>query len=819
MRVTLRASLLAATIAIPQFAQAQTVQPAAATQPVADADDVVVTARKKSENIQDVPVAITAFTDAEIKSARITNLADVAKLTPGLVFTPLFGRQNQLPIIRGAAQTLGQLNVGVFLDGIFLAGKAGVDLELNDLQRIEVVKGPQSALYGRNTFAGAINYVTARPSQKLAGRIEGTAGSDGLYKGQVSVSGPITDNLRIRIGGYYRTFDGYYTSAIDGGRVDFDKSWGTLATLEWQPISRLIATLRFSYSNDDSGQPPSSVIRNNTGLGTPPGAPATQTRNLIFIGQVPNIPPNGVLVNTVTAPGQVSPYGDREESIRGALSLEYRTDFATITSITAYAKRNADFTYDGDNTICDRTGGCPNFGFPFVPAIPIGASRFALSSNLGYFRDVSQEIRIQSNGGGRFDWLAGFFYYDNITGGIDRGQSPTPTSGATAFSGFNPNYSFPRTRIRTTSYAGFGSITWRVTPKFSVTGEIRYESETQNFLQCPTFFAQGLATPPLGVVQCGAVPSPIPSTTFAFTGSQTVFPSPAGTPAAFSFTANTATFNFATPRIILNYQFSPDALLYFNYARGAKTGGFNTGLNVFPDQRAFQPERSDNYEIGLKTDLFNRRVRFNVTGFYIDWFNQQAASQNPISATNTGTSTNRTFVSNVAASQIYGIEAEFSARFTKFFTLAANYAYTHARYTQFVDDSLAQTLTLARLPQINFDGRSLPYVPDHKFAVSPRFNFPVGPLDVEFRTDVQYQTETFVRADNLQSFGEKTIVDFRLTTNINNISLQIFANNAFDNAVPVAGVRFFDSVNFSVSSPLVTGANLRQYGVTLGYRF
>lgn len=818
MRFTLRAGLLAAAVAMPQIAPAQTAKPAPAPQPAADAADVIVTARKKSENIQDVPVAITAFTDADIKSARITDLADVAKLTPGLVYTPLFGRQNQLPIIRGAAQTFGQLNVGVFLDGIYLAGKAGVDIELNDLQRIEVVKGPQSALYGRNTFAGAINYVTARPSDKFGGRIEGTVGNNALYKTQASISGPLSDNLRFRLGGYYRTFDGWYTSAIDGGRVDFDKSWGTLATLEWQPINRLTATLRFSYSYDDSGQPPSSVIRNNAGLGTPAGGSATQQRNLIYIGQVPNIPANGVLVNTATAPGQPSPYGDREESIRGSLSLEYRTDFATFISMTAYAKRNAEYTYDGDNTICDRTGGCPNFGFPFAPAIPIGSTRFALSSNVGYFRDISQEFRIQSNGGGRFDWLLGFFYYDNITLGIDRGESATSTSGATAYSAFNPNYSFPRSRIRTTSYAGFGSLTWHVTPKFSVTGEIRYESENQNFTQCPTYFPQSGATA-LGVAACGAVASPIAATTFPFTGSQTVFPSPAGTPAAFSFTATNQNFTFATPRIILNYRVSPDAIVYFNYARGAKTGGFNTGLNVFPDQRAYRPERSNNYELGIKTDLFNRRLRFNLAGYYIDWYDQQAASQNPISPTNTGSSTNRTYISNVAASEIYGIEAEILARLNSFFSVSANYTYTHARYKQFVDDSLAQSLTLAGLPQISFNGRSLPYVPDHKFAISPRFNFPVGPLAVEFRSDVQYQSRTYVRADNFQYFGDKATVDFRLTTNINNISLQIFANNVFDNAVPVAGVRFFDSVNYSVSSPLVTGANLRQYGVTLAYRF
>ena len=486
MRILFRAALLTATTLCPAVALAQAAPPAAADE--AGNPDIVVTARKTAERLQDVPVAITAFDAAEIKSARITNLADVAKLTPGLIYTPLFGRQNQLPIIRGAAQTFGQLNVGVFLDGIYLAGKGGVDLELNDLERVEVVKGPQSALYGRNTFAGAINYVTQRPTATLTGRMEATVGDHGLYKGQASISGPLSDTLRFRAGGFYKHFDGFYKSAIDGGKVDFEESYGGLGTLEWKPDDQFTATLRFSYSKDDSGQPASSVIRTNAGFGTPSGGSATQQRNLLYIGQLPVIPVNGVTVNTGSFPGLPGgKYGDREESIRGSAVLEY--DFGTVTgtSITSYAKRNAEYTYDGDNTICSVAAGCPNFGFPFAPAIPVNSSAIALSSNKGYLRDVSQELRFASNKGGKIDWLFGLFYYDNIAYGVDRGLSPTATSGATAYSAFNPNYSYPATRLTTKSYSVFGSTTWHATEQFSITGELRYEYEKQTFAQQPLY--------------------------------------------------------------------------------------------------------------------------------------------------------------------------------------------------------------------------------------------------------------------------------------------------------------------------------------------
>jgi iron complex outermembrane receptor protein len=786
----------------------------------ADSDEIVVTARKREENLQDVPIAITALDSTEIKSARIERLSDVAKLTSGLVFTPLFGRQNQLPIIRGAAQTFGQLNVGVFLDGIYLSGKGGVDLELNDLQRVEIVKGPQSALYGRNTFAGAINYVTQRPTADFSGRAEATVGDNGLYKIIGSVSGPLSDKIRFRVGGFYKKFDGFYKSGIDGGKVDFEESYGGIGTLEIKPTEELTATFRVSYAKNDDGQPASSVIRTNAGFGTPSGGSATQQRNLLYIGQVPVIPQNGVTVNTGTVAGLPGGrYGDREEAVRASATFEYDFGNAVGTSISSYSYRKAEYTYDGDNTICDVAAGCPNFGFPFAPAIPVNSSQIALSSNDGYLRDYSQEFRIASSGKRKIDWLMGVFYYGNTTSGIDRGLSPTATSGATAYSAFNPNYSFPRTTLKTDSYSVFGSATWHVTDQFSITGELRYEYEQQSFRQCPTYYANTTpaTVPGLGVAECGAVPSPIPSTTSTFTGSQTVFPSPVGTAPTTAFFGTDQDFHFTTPRLILNYKATPDVLVYASFARGAKTGGFNTGLNVFPNQRTYQPEYSDNFELGLKSDLFDRKLRFNLAAYYINWRDQQAACQNPVTAG--GSSTNRTYTCNVAASKVYGLEADMTARFTDWFTLTANYSYTHARYSAFVDDSLQANLVLAGLPAITFDGKSLPYVPDHKFLISPRINIPLGGISIEARADLQYQSKTFVRADNLQSFGDKTTLDLRLGTTIGNFSIQAFANNVLNDRTPVAAVRFFDSVNYSVSAPLVSGANLRQIGVSVGAKF
>ena len=787
-----KAFWLAASAALPLMAvPAQAQQAPSSPEVVAgttgnDTGEIIVTARKRSESLQAVPLSITAFTAADIKSARIESLADVAKLTPGLNYTPLFGAQNQLPIIRGAAQTIGELNVGVFLDGVYLTGKAAVDLELNDLERVEVIKGPQSALYGRNTFAGAINYITKRPSDHLTGTIEGTGGSDGYYKGIASISGPLSDTVRFRAGGYYKHFDGYYRSGIDGGKVDFEKSYGGTGTIEWKPSAAFTATGRVTYSKDENGQPPSSVITNNSYPGIPagstfPGFPAAQipviTRNLLYIGNLPEIPKNGVLVNTGCVPGLPGGcYGDRERNLRASLTLDYDFGGVALTSISAYAYRKAEYTYDGDNTVCSIAGGCPNFGFPFAAKNPFGKSDYALSSNTGYFRDISQEVRLASTGVHTIDWLIGGYYYNDHNSGIDRGISLGSALAITDYNAGAAAYTYPQSFLTTEAYSAFGSLTLHATDKLSLTGEVRYEHENKTFVQHNT--------------------NPVGANVFDLARS----------------------FHFWTPRLIAKYQFDSTDQIYASYSRGAKTGGFNTGLNVTADQRNYNPEYANNYEVGVKTEWLDRTLRFNVAGYYIDWTDQQAACQNPVSSG--GSSTNRTYICNVAASTIYGAEADMLIRPSDWFSVSASYTFTHARYTAFVDASLAQVLALAGLPAIDFNGKHLPYVPDHKVVVSPRANFPLGnKVAAELRADLSMQSKTYLRADNLQNFDSKVTVDLRAGLTFDRLSLQLFADNVFNDATPVAGVRFFDSGNYSLSSPYVTGANRRRIGATLGYRF
>lgn len=776
LRITLRAAL-AASVALSGLAFTAPAFAQDANQPTATVDDIVVTARRREETLQTTPLAISAITSEELASARIERLADLAKIAPGLSFTPLFGAQNQLPIIRGAAQTYGQLNVGVFLDGVYLSGKAGVDIEMADLQRIEVVRGPQSALYGQNTFAGAINYISRRPSDVLQGEIEGTVGHNNLRKITGRISGPITDTLRFSAGVYGREFDGWYTSSIDGGRVDYSQNYGGMLTLEYAPTDRFMATLRLSGSDEDSGQPASMIERTNAYPATPGGAHASITRNMLYVGEIQPLS-RQVAVNTRRTDAEVGDYGSRQDTFRASLDLNYDFDAVSVRSITAYAKRNAEFTFDGDNTVCDRVGGCPNFGYPFSPVglIPFGKSGFATSSADESYTDFSQEIRISSNSEGPLSWLVGAYYYDGESDVVQRSLAGLAPANVAAFG-------FPHIVNQTTSWSIFGSASYDFTDQLSATFEARYQSEEQTYQQNPT---------------------------------------KPGTDLPSQWVADLAKdFHFTTPRLIVDYKIEPGKMVYASIAHGVKTGGFNANLNIFANQRTYDPETSWNYEVGGKFDWFDHRLRTNIALFRTDWSDQQAACQNPASAFPPGTtSTQRTYTCNVAEANVTGLELDGTFHVNDIFSIVGSYAYTRARYTKFADASLDGTLAQLGLPAWDFDGRHLPYVPDHRIMLSPRVEMAAwGDYRFEGRLDIQHQSRSYVRADNMQWFDARTTVDLRLGLQSDSIRYQFFVNNLFDDDTPTAAVRFYDSTNYSVAAPLVTGADRRMIGFTAGYSF
>lgn len=235
-----------------------------ATAQNADADElaleeIIVTARKKAESLLDAPIAITAFSETELLEGGYTNIIDVSRATPGLFIeknNQTFARVNSTPRFRGIFLATGsrlQQTATVFLDGISMQG--GIEtIGINELQRIEIIKGPQSAQFGRNTFSGAINYITKDPGEEFRGDIQVTAATRGDYRVAAGVEGPISEKVAYRIGGSWNSFDGHYDNfAVPGQRMGDESQWNVNATLFFKPTDGARIKLRGSYREVHDG--------------------------------------------------------------------------------------------------------------------------------------------------------------------------------------------------------------------------------------------------------------------------------------------------------------------------------------------------------------------------------------------------------------------------------------------------------------------------------------------------------------------------------------------------------------------------------------
>ncbi|MDP2324804.1 MAG: TonB-dependent receptor plug domain-containing protein, partial [Gammaproteobacteria bacterium] len=261
--------------------------------------EVVVTTRRREEKLKEVPLSITAFNADMIEAAGITSLTDVAEMTPGLSFFNPLGEQLPVPVIRGIVpqDIFGTNAAAVFVDGVYVAGRAGLNFSQLDIERIEVVKGPQSAMYGRNAFSGAINYVTKKPTSDFESKTSVEAGNRGKQLVQASVSGPVLgDTLFGRVAGLYDEWDGSYDNSIQGGGGDDIGGYSYRSfqgALRWVPAETLEVNSSLYYSNDGidesavAGLPANCEDQVETTVAHRDNEPYTRFQNVC--GEVPKL--------------------------------------------------------------------------------------------------------------------------------------------------------------------------------------------------------------------------------------------------------------------------------------------------------------------------------------------------------------------------------------------------------------------------------------------------------------------------------------------------------------------------------------------------
>ncbi len=584
---------------------------------------VKVTARRRDEWLQDVPVAISAFSQQQLSDLQADDISGIQHAVPNLYLDRGDGA-NAVVYIRGVGQNdslaFADPGVGIYVDDVFIARSQAAFLELFDVDRIEVLRGPQGTLYGRNTIGGAIKFVSSPPPNTPKGYLEVGAGNYDQRVLKASFGGPLVkDTLNGKLAIAYSERDGYARNTLDGKSDGDQNSLSGRAALDWKPSDRL----QILFSADGKRDRPDtsrSPVRETSITG------ATSSGQLVTYPKATN--PYVVDVNA-NGLSDLTAYGT-------SVTARYQaSDAVMIESITAY--RDMDFKLNLD------TDGSP------LPILDI-----LVKEKEDQF---SQELRANYDAGGALTGTAGLYYFhddDTSFSGVDDGSATIFGFPVTMF-GF-PSSSLAETKQVTKSYAAFADASWSVNEKFAVSAGLRYTYEEKTSgREFENFF-----DPTVSVIK----------NTPPFLVGEGV----AGTPIH-----GKADFDALTPKFSLSYKPNSDVLLYASAARGFKSGGFDgRGTTDFSFQ-PFKPEFVWTYEAGAKTGWMDGRLVFNAAYFYSDYTDMQVTSfgADPVSGVFVS------LFSNAAAATIQGLEFELAAQPTPNLSINATLGLLDANYDKF----------------------------------------------------------------------------------------------------------------------------------------
>jgi outer membrane receptor protein involved in Fe transport len=459
-------SLKAWQAGVAALASAALIAPIAADQaPGAnDLDEIVVTARKVEERLIDVPLSIAAFTAEDIAAAGAGSIRDIAESTPGLFVSSSQGRSGDRISIRGINTVIPtQGYVGVYVDGVFVGSSSAQGVELSNLERVEILKGPQSALFGRSTLSGAINYITRKPGREFGGEIGVTLGEYGRAEVSGTMSGPLSDTLSFIVGARGFEVDGMYKNNYDG-RFNIGGQQTTNGTfgLRWQPSDTVSVYLRTVYTRDSDDQvavAAQSPLGNNCLVDPRSARP---TLPLYYCGQL-RISPSQISLAAANA-SIPSPFNGRytasdgeagldRKATRTSLTVDWDLGFANLTSISAYTDEKQrdgfDLTYRAALT--------------YAAVVNLPAITFDRQFT---FEDKSQELRLLGNTEGRFGWLAGVYYFDNSRTEVATYRLPAPAANAGTLSA--------------TNRAVYGRLEYDLTDRLSLSAEGRWQKDRVN---------------------------------------------------------------------------------------------------------------------------------------------------------------------------------------------------------------------------------------------------------------------------------------------------------------------------------------------------
>ncbi len=791
-------------------AAAQTPAPAPADSPApaveegTGEEEVVVTARRREEVAQRTPATFSSFGERQFENKRLENINDVAKFVPGFQFNPAFGSTGNRPVIRGASNILiAEGKVGVFYDGIPILGNFG-QIDVANLRRLEVIRGPQSALYGRGTLSGAINYVTQTPSDVTEGKAELTFGNYDRLGFVGSVSGPIVEgSLGFYLGVRYDKFGGDYTNFVDGSSLNGYERSGVNFALTWTPTEWLSVTGRVMYDVDDEDHYAIYLqdhTRNNCFLAT----------RGYFCGEVDSPERIGLNTNRLLSPGTdreaLRTFLKAEADLGGGWSLIYAGGYSSIQTLSG-----VDQTYNEALWAL----------FPCSVATPNNdCSRSAFETTDGRDRSAySNELRLQSPQESRVRGSIGIFALSDKV--EDDGR------------GLERNNAGPRSLAATNevdNVAIFGNLDFDLMEGLTVSLEGRWARD--EITNTPRVYRVGDVFQ-TAVGATGGPLSPDVCVSAVANGAITV----AGTPVRCELNLVTNPIRMAeyekfTPRVTVSYQANDNVLIYATYGEGNSPGGFNPVDSPSP---TFEEEKLTNYELGVKTSWANKTI-LNATAFLIEYENQ-GLTNTYISSTGVLSS----FVANIGKSEIKGLELEASSEVMEGLTLSGNYALLDAEIVAGVDrdqailragaacNNLASTVaagvtladgtvTSAATPCTvigSLVGKEPPLVSRHKLSLSLDYVRPMDSWggDIFFNANLTYRSSFFDQVHNLAKSPASTKVDFQLGWENETFRVAAWVKNAFDDRAAEGILRYINQLGPNAPGGI---GRVRAFGVTPG---
>ena len=636
-------AIAASFIATPAFGQ----QSENSISEASDSNIIIVTAQKREENIQEVPIAISAVGKDYLKSRDITSISDLGTLAPNVKFENAPGSATTAQVsIRGSVTINPAITwepaVGIYLDGVYIAKNTGAIFDVADLERVEILRGPQGTLYGRNTLAGAINLVTAKPTGELSGSAEMTYGNYDYRRGKAVLNLPAIGLFSVKLSGQVAQRDGFFdvvanpfpTAGFFANPPQVEEAHSLdnksfMAQVRFEPTDTLTFDYSYDYSKYDQTPLPGQLLRVNRNGGPAdifdPASPS-------FVGVPLGLFANQDRQEQLSLDANIF---ERTRTYGHALTATLDLGAAELKSVTAYRDVKFEDRLDLDGS-------------------PISIATTARFTDMNSF---SQELQLAGAAwDDRVKYVFGGFYYN---------ETATTSNPQLFFGAFGPfgNQFDSRYGSKAEAWAVYGQVDFDMTEELTLSLGGRYTEETKRISR----FLQILTDP---MIPAAALPFTVADIRYG--------------------DLPDAKYDDFSPSATLAYQINPDLNVYARFAKGFKSGGFNGETNQFVAPTAdcptgtpelcnpYRPEKVNSYEVGVKSVMADGALTLNVSAFYDDHKDIQLSV---FDATGAAAST----VLNAASAAIKGVEIETVIRPADWLTINGSFAYLDAEYESFVE--------------------------------------------------------------------------------------------------------------------------------------